>query len=270
MSLVPTWLSNKGWELEGQVSFSCFSTSSQLWHPTSKTSVTASLISRWVPLAPAAGNLQQLSPNPSSWCLCSVQAFWALKPHFMEVVSHPGLLWHSTNPVHSDLIAEKKSLSCPRSPKLPAAWEPPSTTCSHVASQRPCFLALCGLDSCFCKTMKTLFIISWSPSTVLLSQTPYMAAQCPRTLCFPGAGRGEGWGHLLFAGMLSPAPASDPEPANSGGKSEVLNGPGLLVEEGKEMKRIAADSAWHSVLLESHRGRRMQRSSPAKGDWRDL
>lgn len=70
--------------------------------------------------------------------------------------------------------------------------------------------------------------------------------------------------------MLSPAPASDPEPANSGGKSEVLNGPGLLVEEGKEMKRIAADSAWHSVLLESHRGRRMQRSSPAKGDWRDL
>lgn len=35
--------------------------------------------------------------------------------------------------------------------------------------------------------------------------------------------------------MLSPATASDPEPANSGGKGEVHNGSGLLVEEGKEM-----------------------------------
>ena len=182
------------------MSFSCLSTSSHIWHPTSKTSpTTASLVSRWVPLTPAEGNLQPLSPSLSSWCSCSVQALWALKPHFMEFVPHPGLLWHSTNPVHSDLRAEKESLSCPRSPKLPAARESPSTTCSRVASQRPSFLALCGLGSCFWKTMETLFI-SCSPSTLFLPQPPYMAAQCPTVLHFPGGGHGGGWGHLLPLG----------------------------------------------------------------------
>lgn len=86
-----------------------------------------------------------------------------LETHFMDFVPHPGLLWHSTNPV---LRTEEASLSCPRSPKLTAARESPSTMCSHVASQCPSFLALCGLGSCFCKTMKTLFV-SCSPSTPL-------------------------------------------------------------------------------------------------------
>lgn len=181
------------------MSFSCLSTSCQIRHPTNKTSpMTVPLVSRWLPLTPAEGNLQPLSPSPSSWCSCSVQALWALKPYFVEFVPHSGLLWHSTNPVHSDLRAEE-SLSCPRSPKLPAARESPSTTCSYIASPYPSFLALCGLSSCFCKTMKTPFI-SCSPSTLLLPQAPYVAAQRPMALHFPGGGRGGDWCHLLPLG----------------------------------------------------------------------
>ena len=81
-------------------------------------------------MTPAEGNFEPLSPSYSSWCTCSVQALWALKSHFMEFVPHPGLLCHSTSPAHSDLRAEKEPVSCPRSAKVPAAWESPSV-CSH-------------------------------------------------------------------------------------------------------------------------------------------
>lgn len=39
----------------------------------------------------------------------------------------------------------------------------------------------------------------------------------------------------LFAMVLFPATAADPEPANSGGKAEVHNSPGHLVDEGKKI-----------------------------------
>lgn len=38
-----------------------------------------------------------------------------------------------------------------------------------------------------------------------------------------------------FATVLFPATAADPEPANSVGKAEEHNGPGRLVEGGKEI-----------------------------------
>lgn len=71
------------------------------------------------------------------------------------------LLYDRISPVPSDLRAEKESLFCPRSPKLPAALESMSTT------QLPDFFTLCSLGSCFSKTIKTL-LISCSPSTLFL------------------------------------------------------------------------------------------------------
>lgn len=116
----------------------------------------------------AEGNLQTLSHSPSTWCLCAIQALWALKPCFMAFVLHPGLLWHTIRPVHSDLRAEKDSLAWHRSPKLPAARESPSITCLCIAPRCPSFISLRDWGSCFCKTMKTLFVSSFPPTAPLL------------------------------------------------------------------------------------------------------
>lgn len=121
----------QGWATRGDsCSYRSFSFSSpQIWHPTNKPSpMTSSCISRWMPLSPTEGNLQPLLSSPSLWCPYFIKALWALKPHFTEFAPHPRLLCHRTSHVHSDLRAEKECLSCPRSHKLPAAWESMSTT----------------------------------------------------------------------------------------------------------------------------------------------
>lgn len=194
-----------------------------------------------------------------------------LETHFMDFVPHPGLLWHSTNPVHSGLRAEEESLSCPRSPKLTAAREPPSTMCLHVASQCPSFLALCSLGSCFCKTMKTLFV-SCSPSTLLFHGPLTWLTSAPWHCTFLGEAMEETgvtsslWAvaadllgpPLLIQNLLIPV-----------GRLKCLMVLGFLWR--KKRKQIAADSPQH-ILPESHWDRRTQHSSLAKGPalgWRD-
>lgn len=155
--------------------------------------MTASCISRWVDLSPREGNLQPLLPSPSLWWLYFTKALWASKPHFMEFAPHLRLLYHRTSLVLSDLRAEKESLFCPRSPKLPAAWESTFTT------QLLSFFTLCSLGSCFCKTMRTL-LISCSPSPLFLPQPPEVGARCPLVLQFSGRGHGGGGGMHLPLG----------------------------------------------------------------------